>query len=162
MAHLSTSPLPPFQTLLDEHGPAVHRFLSARVGARDAEDCYQETMLSALRAYPRLRSQANLRAWLMTVAHHKAIDHLRATARAPRLAAEPAPAVAPPAEPASGLDPVWTHVAALPEKQRAAVALRFLADLSHAEIAAAMAISEAAARRNLHEGLKRLRGEIER
>src|SRR5438445_3749652 len=75
--------LPPFQTLLDAHGRDVHRFLVATVGRVEADDCYQETWLAALRAYPRLRDASNLRAWIMTVAHHKAIDHLRARARQP-------------------------------------------------------------------------------
>src|SRR5947209_18077620 len=53
--------LPPFQKLLDAHGVDVHRFLVALVGPHDADDCYQETWLAALRGYPRLRDAANLR-----------------------------------------------------------------------------------------------------
>ena len=152
--------VPPFQSLIDAHGATVHRFLVARVGAVDADDCYQETFLSALRAYPDLGGDANLRGWLMTIAHHKAIDQVRARARRPVPAAELDPEATDAPEPAIGLDPVWARVGALPDKQRAAVTLRFLADLSHAEIGAAMAISEAAARRNVHEGLTRLRKEL--
>ena len=151
--------LPPFQSLLDTHGRTVHRFLVASVGPVDADDCYQETWLSALRAYPDLRSGANLRAWLMTIAHRKAIDHVRARARRPVPDAD-AGLTVPSADPVpSGLDPVWDGVARLPEKQRTAVALRYLGDLSHAEIGTTMGTSEAAARRNVHEGLKRLREE---
>src|SRR5579863_1008930 len=73
--------LPPFQALLDAHGRDVHRFLVATVGRVDADDCYQETWLAALRAYPRLRDASNLRAWVLTIAHRKAIDHLRARSR---------------------------------------------------------------------------------
>ena len=149
--------LPPFQALLDAHGPAVHRFLIATVGPVDADDCYQETWLAALRAYPRLADASHLRGWVMTIAHHKAIDHLRAGARRPAPVEDhllPAPAA-----PGTGVDPIWAQVAALPTKQRTAVALRYLGELSHAEIGAAMAISEAAARRNVHEGLARLRKE---
>jgi RNA polymerase sigma factor (sigma-70 family) len=159
--HLCMS-LPPFQTLIDEHGRAVRRFLAARVGAVDADDLWQETFLSALRAYPQLDDDRHLRAWLMTIAHRKTIDHVRARGRravpneaAPELVA--ADGGDPAADP--GLDPIWAEVAALPDKQRTAVALRFLGDLSHAEIATAMRISEAAARRNVHEGVNRLRRE---
>src|SRR5438067_9714188 len=74
--------LPPFQQLLDAHATDVHRFLIAMVGPVDADDCYQETWLAALRAYPRLRSDSNLRGWILTVAHRKAIDHVRSTRRA--------------------------------------------------------------------------------
>jgi RNA polymerase sigma factor (sigma-70 family) len=52
-------------------------------------------------------------------------------------------------------------VARLPPKQRAAVALRFAADLAYREVAEALGSSEEAARRNVHEGLKRLRERIE-
>ena len=75
--------LPPFQTLLDAHAGDVHRFLVATVGRPDADDCYQETWLAALRAYPRLRDARNLRGWLFTIANRKAIDHIRARKRTP-------------------------------------------------------------------------------
>ena len=154
-----------FSTLLDAHGRDVHRFLIASVGPLDADDCYQETWLSALRAYPSLRDAANLRAWLFTIAHRKAIDNVRARARRPTPVPEPADlaGAAPPADgpaAAAALDgDLWSAVAELPDKQRHAVALRFIADSAYAEIAAVMQISEAAARRNVHEALKRLREE---
>jgi RNA polymerase sigma factor (sigma-70 family) len=152
--------LPPFQILLDHHGADVHRFLIASVGRIDADDCYQETWLSALRAYPRLRDGSNLRSWIFTVAHHKAIDHVRARHRAPvAVAAVPERAVAPVELPEEDL---WAGVRRLPPKQRAAVALRFVSDAGYPEIAAVMGTSEEAARRNVHEGLKRLRMEYQR
>ncbi|MGH2856325.1 MAG: RNA polymerase sigma factor, partial [Solirubrobacteraceae bacterium] len=82
--------LPPFQSLLDAHGRDVHRFLVATIGASDADDCYQETWIAALRAYPRLRDASNLRGWLLTIAHRKAIDSVRARARRATPVAEPA------------------------------------------------------------------------
>jgi len=159
-----TVSLPPFQTLLDAHGRDVHRFLIATVGAGDADDCYQETWLAALRAYPRLRDAANLRGWILTVAHRKAIDQLRARARRPVPVSDPEPLAAPsstPAQPAAGPsdDALWAGVAALPDKQRAAIALRFVADCAYAEIATVMQTSPEAARRSVHEGLTRLRKE---
>jgi RNA polymerase sigma factor (sigma-70 family) len=151
--------LPPFQTLIDAHGRDVHRFLIASVGAVDADDCYQEMWLAALRAYPALRDASNLRGWLFTIAHRKVIDHVRARARRPLPAPDAGAAVAaaPVATPAIDDGELWARVAALPDKQRTAVALRFIADSAYAEIAAVMSISEAAARRNVHEGLTRLR-----
>jgi RNA polymerase sigma factor (sigma-70 family) len=79
--------LPPFQQLLDAYALDVHRFLLALVGPHEADDCYQETWLAALRAYPRLRDAANLRGWVLTIAHRKAIDHSRRR-RAAALVAE--------------------------------------------------------------------------
>jgi RNA polymerase sigma factor (sigma-70 family) len=151
--------LPPFQTLLDDHAAAVMAILHGAVGRDGAEDCFQETFLSALRAYPKLRDTHNLRGWLLTIAHRKAIDHHRARGRAPVPVAEPAELVSVNGipEPDDGL---WTAVGALPPKQRAAVALRYGSDLPHDEIAAALGCSPEAARRSLHEGLKRLRKEL--
>jgi RNA polymerase sigma factor (sigma-70 family) len=153
--------LPPFQTLLDDQGRDVHRFLVATVGPIDAEDCYQETWLAALKAYPRLRDPSNLRAWILTVAHRKAIDHVRARNRRAAPVAElpetPVPAVEPDGEPE-----IWAHVRALPPKQRTAIALRTVADLAYDDVARIMGTSEEAARRSVHEALKRLRTEISR
>jgi RNA polymerase sigma factor (sigma-70 family) len=151
--------LPPFQALLDEHGRDVHRLLVAIVGPVDADDCYQETWIAALRAYPRLRDASNLRAWILTVAHRKALDHLRARNR------RPAPVAQVPETPVAALEPdgvpeIWAHVRALPPKQRTAVALRTVADLAYGDIARVMGTSEEAARRSVHEALKRLRTEV--
>jgi RNA polymerase sigma factor (sigma-70 family) len=156
--------LPPFQTLLDDHGRDVHRFLIANVGPVDADDCWQETWLSALRAYPSLASAANLRAWLFTIAHRKVIDHVRARGRRAVPVAEVAELAGadPRASPIDAVpdDELWASVAHLPDKQRTAVTLRFLADSPYAEIATVMDTSEEAARRNVHEALKRLRKEL--
>jgi len=136
------------------------------VGRIDADDCYQETWLAALRAYPRLRDASNLRSWILTVAHRKAIDHVRARSRRPLPVAEAdalvdaAPSPPPAPVPDSDGD-IWAQVARLPAKQRTALALRFVADSAYAEIASVMQTSEEAARRNVHEGLKRLREEYQ-
>jgi len=149
--------LPPFQTLLDAHAADVMGVLRGAVGRTDAEDCFQETFLAALRAYPKLDDASNLRGWLLTIAHRKAIDHHRANGRRPVPVAELAEVEVSDPEPGEG---VWELVGALPPKQRAAVALRYGSDLPHAEIAAALGCSPEAARRSLHEGLKRLRKEL--
>ena len=73
--------IPPFQTLLDEHRDDVYRFLVASVGPTEADDCFQETFIAALRAYPRLRDASNLRSWVLTIAHRKAIDAHRGRKR---------------------------------------------------------------------------------
>jgi RNA polymerase sigma factor (sigma-70 family) len=149
--------LPPFQALVDTHAEAIHRFLVASAGPGAADDCFQETFIAALRAYPRLRPDSNLRAWLFTIARSKAIDHHRGARRRPVPMAEvPEPAVGA-SEPASLDGELWSAVRALPEKQRAAVVLRFACDLSHREIGRVLECSDAAARRSVHEGVKRLR-----
>jgi len=154
--------LPPFQTLLDDYASEVHIFLTAAVGRDAADDCYQDTWLAALRAYPRLQSAENLRGWLLTIARRKAIDHIRARKRAPVPAAELPEIAAGDPGPADLDGSLWPVVRLLPTKQRIAVALRYVLDTDYASIAGAMGISEDAARRNVHEGLKRLRKEHER
>ena len=156
--------LPPFQTLLDSHGRDVHRFLIANVGRVDADDCWQETWLSALRAYPSLKDASNLRAWVFTIAHRKIIDHVRARGRRAVPIAEAAQLASADVATATALpdEELWSSVAQLPDKQRTAVTLRFLIDSSYGEIAEVMGTSEEAARRNVHEALKRLRKELNR
>lgn len=151
------SELPPFQVLLDEHAADVMAVLRGAVGRVDADDCFQETFISALRAYPKLGGASNLRAWLMTIAHRKAVDHHRAKGRRPVPVAEVSEVTLSDPEPEGEL---WALVGTLPPKQRAAVELRYACDLPHAEIAAALGCSPEAARRNLHEGVKRLRREL--
>jgi RNA polymerase sigma factor (sigma-70 family) len=154
---------PPFQRFLDDHRDAVWRYLVASVGRQHADDCFQETFLAALRAYPRLRPDSNPRAWVLTIAHNKAIDAQRAKARAPvptEAVPEPEPASEAGFDAAAGaaLDgDVWASVRRLPARQRAAVLLRFVCDLPHRDVAATLGCSEEAARRSLHEGMTKLR-----
>src|SRR3954454_15519889 len=75
------SPVIPFQRFLDDQREPVWRFLVASVGREDADDCFQETFLAAMSAYPRLRPDSNLRAWVLTIAHRKALDHHRGRGR---------------------------------------------------------------------------------
>jgi RNA polymerase sigma factor (sigma-70 family) len=154
--------LAPFEQVLELHGPAVLRFCVVQVGPDRGEDVFQETMLAALRAYETVRDSASVRSWLFSIATRKAIDAHRDRARAPEPVAEP-PQAALPSEAATGDgDEVWVRVGHLPPKQREAIALRFLGDLSHREIARVMGTSEAAARRNVFEGLTQLRAELAR
>ncbi|MCW3069283.1 MAG: sigma-70 family polymerase sigma factor [Solirubrobacterales bacterium] len=150
--------LPPFQRFLDSHRDAVWRFLVYSVGRTEAEDCFQETFIAALRAYPRLRESSNLRAWVLTIAHRKALDaHRGRTRRAVPVADVVAvDARAEHVTPARD-EALWEAVGELPSRQRSAVVLRYVADLPHRDIAAAIGCSEEAARRSLHEGLAKLR-----
>ncbi len=149
---------PPFQRFLDTHRDEVWRFLVCAVGAGEADDCFQETFISALRAYPRLERGSNLRAWVLTIAHRKALDAHRARGRRPLPVEEPQALDARAGEERAVADEgLWDAVRALPSRQRSAVVLRYVADLPHREIAAAIGCSEEAARRSLHEGLSKLR-----
>ena len=153
----AASPPIPFQRFLDAHRDLVWRYLAGMVGAVDADDCFQETFLAALRAYPELRPDSNERAWVLTIAHRKALDHLRGRGRR-AVPTDTVPDV-PHHDPPPGEDAIWVRVRALPPKQRAALTLRYAGDLTHAEVAVALGTSEEAARRSAHEGLKTLRAQ---
>ncbi len=152
--------LPPFQVLLEEHRADVYRFLVATVGSSDADDVFQETWIAALRAYPKLRSGDNLRAWLFRIAQNKSIDAHRARGRrAVPVAAVPERASG--GGIAIGGDPeIWSRLRELPAKQRTAVFCRAVLGMPYEELAVLLESSEDAARRNVHEGLKRLREEL--
>jgi RNA polymerase sigma factor (sigma-70 family) len=151
--------LPPFQVFLDDHREDVYRFLVASVGREEADDCFQETFVAALRAYPRVKEDSNLRAWILTIAHNKAIDAHRAKRRRP-VPVEELPERA--AEPVKERDgSIWAAVRELPVRQRAAVIHRFVNDLAYVDLGLMIGCSEEAARRNVHEGLKKLRGAVQ-
>lgn len=152
--------LPPFQQLLDVHAVDLHRFCVAQAGPHHGPDCFQEAVLSALRAYPDLRDDRSLRGWLFTIAHHKVLDHHRATSRrAVPVGDTPDQLVG---DEAVVDDDLWRAVVRLPGKQRGAIALRYLGDLPYAEIGVALGCSEAAARQNVRAGLAGLRQEVTR
>lgn len=167
-----------FDGAVVRHGPTVLRVCRAVLGpGPDADDAWSETFLSALRAWPDLPEETNVEAWLVRVAHRRAVDVVRRSARM--------------AAPAGGADevalleewegsgrgrsgggwsgnragdddelgdhPIWCAVAALPTRQRLSVAYRYLGGLPYAEIAALIGGSEAAARRAAADGVAALR-----
>jgi RNA polymerase sigma factor (sigma-70 family) len=148
----------PFEQIVAEYGPMVLRVCRAVLGPDEAEDAWSETFLAALKAYPRLGRDANVEAWLVTIAHRKAIDATRAAARRP-LAVESLPErPARTGRPEDWDGDLWAALAALPPKQRAAVAYHYLAGLPYAQIAEITGGSTDAARRAAADGIKALRG----
>ena len=149
----------PFEKVVEQHGGTVLRVCRVVLGAHDAEDAWSETFLAAMRAYPDLPDDANAEAWLVTIAHRKAIDVLRARKR------QPAPVGDVPEAPTTLGVPgdndtngdLWHAVAALPEKQRQAVAYHYVAGLAYAEIAEILGGTTDAARRAAADGIKTLR-----
>ncbi len=140
---------------MDDHRDEVWRFLAAVAGPQDADDCFQETFLAALRAYPKLKDAKNLRSWVMTIAFRKAID----SHRAKRKGGIPLDGIGDrSARSDEATDPeLWDAVRTLPPMQRAAVAYRYVSDLPYREIALALSCSEDSARQNVRFGLRRLR-----
>jgi DNA-directed RNA polymerase specialized sigma24 family protein len=146
----------PFERIVDDHAAMVLRVCRAVLGPHsDADDAWSETFLAAMRAWPDLPDDANVEAWLVTIAHRKSIDIARANQR------RAVPVGAVPEKASSigvpGTDGVWDEVRALPDKQRRAVAYHYLAGLPYQEIAEILGGSADAARRAAADGIKTLR-----
>jgi RNA polymerase sigma factor (sigma-70 family) len=147
----------PFEQVVTEYGPMVLRVCRAVLEPVEAEDAWSETFLAALRGYPRLAESANVEAWLVTIAHRKAIDITRARARRPPTVADL------PERPTGGDRPedwdgdLWRALAELTPRQRNAVAYHYLAGLPYAEIAVIIGGTVDAARRAAADGIKKLR-----
>jgi RNA polymerase sigma factor (sigma-70 family) len=147
----------PFEEIVQEHGPTVLRVCRAILGPADAEDAWSETFLAALHAYPNLREDSNVEAWLVTIAHRKALDQLRATSRRPIATDE-----LPERPTADGDSKGWEldlrkALGALPLKQRQTVTYHYLAGMSYLEVAQIVGGSQDAARRAAADGMATLR-----
>ena len=158
MVESSKVSLPPFQRFLEVNRISVYRFLVASVGPVDADDCFQETFMSALRSYARVEDPERLDRWVLKIASRKAIDHHRAAGKRPAPVAEtPERAIRTELEPFDADEPLWRAVRSLPPRQRVAVVHRHAFDRSYAEVAALMGSTEATARANVHQGMKKLK-----
>ncbi len=150
----------PFEAVVTQHGATVLRVCRAVVGPTDADDAWSETFLSAMKAYADLPADANVEAWLVTIAHRKAIDVTRAAARRAIPVAETPDTVAADAADGagSGLDgDLADAVAGLPAKQKQAVAYHYLAGLPYADVADIVGGSADAVRRAAADGIATLR-----
>ncbi|HEX2283717.1 MAG TPA: sigma-70 family RNA polymerase sigma factor [Mycobacterium sp.] len=147
----------PFEDVVAEHGATVLRVCRAVVGPVDAEDAWSDTFLSALRAYPDLPDDANVEAWLVTIAHRRALDVGRARSRRPVPTDAMPERASPHTDPAARDPDLWTALQRLPTKQRQAVAYHHIVGLPFAEIAELLDNSPDAARRAAADGIKTLR-----
>lgn len=148
----------PFEVVVEIHGATVLRVCRAVVGPSDADDAWSDTFLSAMKAYPSLPDDANVEAWLVTIAHRRAIDVCRARSRRP----VPTDAIADGVDPYQRTDApsdpdLVAALAALPDKQRRSVAYHYLAGLPYAEIAGILGGTPEAARRAAADGIATLR-----
>ena len=140
----------PFETVVEAHHAEIHRYL-LRVTSRsaEAEDLSQETFLRAYRAYRVLTPDANVRAWLFTIATNLMRNHWRSERR--RHHAHAAFRETRPER--DGVDPedesrfneararLEIVVRGLPLKQRLAFTLRKIHDLDYDAIAQSLACS---------------------
>lgn len=150
----------PFEQVVAEHSATVLRVCRFVAGLNDADDAWTETFISAMRTYPDLPSNANVQAWLVTIAHHRSIDQVRTAKR------QATPAADLPEQPSTTGIPeaqdqeIWTEVGALPAKQRQAIAYHYLGGLPFKAIAEILGGSPEAARKAASDGIKALRATI--
>jgi RNA polymerase sigma factor (sigma-70 family) len=147
----------PFERVVDRHGRTVLRVCRALLGPDDAQDAWADTFLAALRSYPGLADDANVEAWLVTIAHRKAIDVIRTRRRTARPVAETPDAPSTLGLPGEPADELWAAVRALPDRQRHAVAYHHVAGLPHRDVALIIGGTPEAARRAAADGIRRLR-----
>jgi RNA polymerase sigma factor (sigma-70 family) len=147
--------------LVDAHWRDVARLAHALAGPGDGDDVAQQAWAQALAAYPALRSSRNLRGWLLTITHRCAMDSHRSRGRRAVPHDDPASLfghpTSPPADAALPDGDLWARVGSLPERQREAVVLKYVADLDHSAIAAALGTSPAMSRRLVSDALATLR-----
>jgi RNA polymerase sigma-70 factor (ECF subfamily) len=158
-------PIVTFDDLVDRHQGEIFRYsLHLTRNRADADDLYQETLIKAFRAFDRLDGDANHRAWLYRIATNTFLSGKRKSNREDSLDA--AGETITPADPSDHaadaeardlLAEVERFVATLPDKQRVALILRKYQEMDYADIAANLKCSEAAARANVHEALRKLR-----
>jgi RNA polymerase sigma factor (sigma-70 family) len=144
--------VPPFERFYEEQRESVLAQLRGMLGREGADDAFQETFLRALRAYPTLEHGRHLRAWALQIARNVAIDAVRRT----RLTSADVPDLASVDEPLP-YEELRRLTAELPEKERAAVFLRYGYDLSYEDIGNALGSSAEAARQAASSGVRRLR-----
>ena len=144
------------EAVVATHGAVVFRVCRALLGPVDADDAWSETFLSAMKAYPALPADANVQAWLITIAHRKAIDVTRAVARRAIPVAEIPDTATAPAADGRDLD-LTAALSELPNKQKQAVVYHYLAGLPYTDVAAILGGSTDAARRAAADGINTLR-----
>jgi len=147
----------PFETIVQRYGPTVLRVCRAVVGPDAADDAWSETFLAAMKAYPALPDGSSVEAWLVTIAHRKAIDQLRARGRRAVPTSQLPEPSDPGAVPGGWESDLWAALKELPDKQRQSIAYHHLAGLPYAEVAGILGGTPEAARRAAADGIAALR-----
>lgn len=148
----------PFEKVIAEHGATVLRVCRAVLGpGHDADDAWSETFLAALQSWPGLPDSTNVEAWLVRVAHRKAIDITRQRARHAIPTDELPDSSSPYGNPGIEHIDLWSAVSSLPDRQRLAIAYHYLGGLPHGETAQLIGGTPESVRRAASDGIRSLR-----
>jgi RNA polymerase sigma-70 factor (ECF subfamily) len=159
-------PAAEFEAVVAAHHPEIHRYLCRMVvRGGEAEDLSQETFLRAYRAWSALPRDADVRAWLYTIATNAYRNHARSEQRrrlahaTVRVTRDAANTRDPEVEAAAGEARTLAEAAirALPVKQRIAFTLRKLHELDYDVIAQSLDCSPESARAHVFQALRKLR-----
>lgn len=162
-------PIRDFSTVYDEHVWQVYGFFAYRLNARaDAEDLTQQTFERALKAWARYdASRASVSTWLLVIARNLLVDHLRADRTSRQRPLEEVDAgdealVGAPDRPDMGLEPgLERALAALGERERELIGLRFGGELTGLQISEITGLSLANVQQILSRSLRRMRAILE-
>jgi len=162
-AHTDTDPRQSWQILIPDLAAGLHRFLYRLVG-EVAEDLCHEAFLRAIRKAPLGLPAAQAKPLLYRIAKNLAIDHSRKRQRRRQaLLQSLSPAAASPVLPDQQMDRrqllrlVNAFAATLPQRQYLALTLRLYHGMSYTEMATILGGTEAAARANVYQALKKIR-----
>jgi RNA polymerase sigma-70 factor (ECF subfamily) len=160
----------PFDTILGAHHAEIYRYLRrVTASASEADDLTQETFLRAWRAYRALPEEANVRAWLFTIATNLARNHFRAESRR-RRALDALEADGPASDDAGPegerrMNEVRARVEAavngLPVRQRLAFVMRKIHELDYDAIAQSLGCSADTARAHVFQALRKVRQSLD-
>ena len=141
-----------FAELYRRFARAVHGVVLAKVAYGDAADLVQDVFAIALERLPQLGEVAAFPGWLLAIARHRAIDHVRGKKPTDEL-----PELAVPASRSAEVAQVLAALRALPEAYQETMILRLVEGMSGPEIAEQTGLSPGSVRVNLHRGMKLLR-----
>ena len=159
---------PEFDVLVERHSAEIFAYVWRLLrDAADAEDCLQETFLRAFRSYGRVRAETNYRAWLYKIATNTARSQWKRRTRRETHTIELDPdrqademSIADRVERKALLATVARAVEELPAQQRTALIMRRYQELSYTDIATALDCTEAAARANVYQAMKKLQAKL--
>ncbi len=155
-----------FARLYRQYVRPIYRYHYSRVGdVADAEDLTSRTFLAAIEALPRYRHHGRFAAWLFSIAHRKAMDHFRSRRAQPGLEQalinDDGPDPAGQVIQMQSLEHLRRRVDGLSGEQQELLRLRYVADLSFAEIGEALGKSEDAAKKAVYRLLAALQERME-
>jgi RNA polymerase sigma-70 factor (ECF subfamily) len=151
---------------VERHGPSIGRLCMAMLGSQgDADDVTQETLIAAHQGFREFRGDGSLRAWLLGIARHKCLQQLeksrrRSTKQGMLAAADAEPALDELLGAKKRAAKARTLLERVRPSYRDALLLRFGADLSFKEVAAACGIDEVTARKRVSRALIELRSAL--